>query len=1063
MTEFVIVPAGAGAGKTYRIQKALSEWVSSGEVRPERILAVTFTEAAANELKQRIRTELIANGDLQSALAVDRAYVSTIHGLGRRLLVEHAFAGGLSPQQRLITDDEQGLLIRRAIEQTDRLQELSRRLTDFGYSATFYSDSSQEDDFRGRLLGLIALLRNLGDRGVASCLADNLEVQIRADYGPVRGKASALGDALYEAVSGLLKSFPDCLDGVMSSAAAKKECRKNFQDLNAVKRNRRVLDTDWNLWNRLRTLRCSKRGAPTPEGYDAAADAVMVAAEKLLHHPGPLADAILHAREMVVGAQEVLLNYQERKQELGVIDFSDMVASAAKLLDENEGVLNSVLGEIDCVIVDEFQDTNPMQFAFLWSLARQGKHTLLVGDTKQAIMAFQGADPRLTEALVDRFKLNINPLEQNFRSDPRIMEFVNAVGAQLFEGSYQPLAAARKCGTDTALEVLTIGVSRNARKGPRPQHFTADRIASLLNDEDVEIIDRHSGLSRPLEPRDIAILCPTHKYCQNYATPLRALGIPVCVSEEGWGESRIVQAATFAVGYALDPNDRHYALCFATLGPPQVPLDIALNAIVDDGAISHPLLDELSAMWPRSLGMPVDRLVHEVITRAGLRDWCNRLESPGQARANLLRFEAEASTFMEAHRDMREASGFYGQSGHVFLGWLENKSSERDFDKLPQATGSRADGVEIVTWHASKGREWPIVVVAGLDHNQDPRAGCFDTSFPGFDNLEKITECADLSYVPLFAAREVTDRYLEKRRPEAIKTCKRLLYVALTRARERLIVEWPLVKEKPEEEIPPVTGYRILLDECGFAASANTATVGGSSFSVRQSICGEEMPAVFASSGQHGLEPEVRLRDAIERRAMPKLSEALGPSRTLSTELELPSRYELLQIGPGVQIPVSSMEHASDRGTAVHEALRILLLRSDLKERAIGHCRLDQNVVDPLAEQAEGLCKQLAARGFDKLHVEQPINILLPDGGRLTAIIDLMAEGSAGIVIVDHKSGPVSDHQARFHSYWPQLASYISAIDALDFKPVVAAAIMWTDTGAMTWADFDKQFCGGSR
>ena len=130
MTEFVIVPAGAGAGKTYRIQKALSEWVKSGEVRPDRILAVTFTEAAANELKQRIRTELIANGDLQSALATDRAYVSTIHGLGRRLLVEHAFAGGLSPQQRLITEDEQGLLIRRAMEQSARLQELSKRLSD---------------------------------------------------------------------------------------------------------------------------------------------------------------------------------------------------------------------------------------------------------------------------------------------------------------------------------------------------------------------------------------------------------------------------------------------------------------------------------------------------------------------------------------------------------------------------------------------------------------------------------------------------------------------------------------------------------------------------------------------------------------------------------------------------------------------------------------------------------------------------------------------------------------------------------------------------------------------
>ena len=87
------------------------------------------------------------------------------------------------------------------------------------------------------------------------------------------------------------------------------------------------------------------------------------------------------------------------------------------------------------------------------------------------------------------------------------------------------------------------------------------------------------------------------------------------------------------------------------------------------------------------------------------------------------------------------------------------------------------------------------------------------------------------------------------------------------------------------------------------------------------------------------------------------------------------------------------------------------------------------------------------------MHVEQPINILLPDGGRLTAIIDLLAEGPDGFVIVDHKSGPVSDHQARFQTYWPQLASYISAVNALDYKQVQAVAIMWTNTGEMTWTE----------
>jgi len=92
----VIVPAGAGAGKTHRIKTQLSDWVKRKVVRPERILAVTFTEAAAGELRERIRAGLLADGLVAEAMAVERAYVSTIHGLGLRLLTEHALAAGAS-------------------------------------------------------------------------------------------------------------------------------------------------------------------------------------------------------------------------------------------------------------------------------------------------------------------------------------------------------------------------------------------------------------------------------------------------------------------------------------------------------------------------------------------------------------------------------------------------------------------------------------------------------------------------------------------------------------------------------------------------------------------------------------------------------------------------------------------------------------------------------------------------------------------------------------------------------------------------------------------------------
>lgn len=131
----VIVPAGAGAGKTHRIKTQLSDWVKRGVVRPERILAVTFTETAAAELRERIRAGLLADGLVSEAMAVERAYVSTIHGLGLRLLTEHALAAGASPQPRHLGDAERDLLIRQSLAHAKSLDTIKAEPERFGYEA----------------------------------------------------------------------------------------------------------------------------------------------------------------------------------------------------------------------------------------------------------------------------------------------------------------------------------------------------------------------------------------------------------------------------------------------------------------------------------------------------------------------------------------------------------------------------------------------------------------------------------------------------------------------------------------------------------------------------------------------------------------------------------------------------------------------------------------------------------------------------------------------------------------------------------------------------------------
>jgi ATP-dependent exoDNAse (exonuclease V) beta subunit len=160
-----------------------------------------------------------------------------------------------------------------------------------------------------------------------------------------------------------------------------------------------------------------------------------------------------------------------------------------------------------------------------------------------------------------------------------------------------------------------------------------------------------------------------------------------------------------------------------------------------------------------------------------------------------------------------------------------------------------------------------------------------------------------------------------------------LLYVALTRARDRLIIEWPQDHDKVEPPLP-ITARRLLNDACGMKLQGNQINVGAVNFASRMTICGKEIPASFDGEGRLRVASNDREpRFAIERRAIGQLTPVISPSQTIATARPLPSQIDTRAISVGVRLTGSDLAHATDRGTAVHEALRILLSRSDLRHR----------------------------------------------------------------------------------------------------------------------------------
>jgi ATP-dependent exoDNAse (exonuclease V) beta subunit len=464
----------------------------------------------------------------------------------------------------------------------------------------------------------------------------------------------------------------------------------------------------------------------------------------------------------------------------------------------------------------------------------------------------------------------------------------------------------------------------------------------------------------------------------------------------------------------------------------------------------------LRALWPDCLGRPITTLVNDVIAAADLREWAERQDDPKQARADLLRFEAEAAEFLDSHRDMRAAAGLHGEGAQVFLGWLAGRIGDRDFDTRPDPSGGTAEGIEVATWHAAKGREWPVVVVACLDYSYHPRTGGVEAHFAEFADVDRILDTASLRFTPHFDAAEARDRFLDELCPEAEKTACRLVYVALTRARDALVIEWPefQIEKMPKDDAAERTSGYLLANQCGIAVSPDTLVVNGKSFPARVIHCPRERPAAFDREPTTPLRQEAAYgRNAIRREPMRDAGVPVIVQPSLMAELAAPPpAVETITLSEPLFATAGAFASATDRGSALHDAFRVLMLRPDMAERVALRTGLDSETMRTLSRQAGALRAFLTERGFPEIALEVPVVALVANGSTINAVIDCLAYGDSGLAIIDHKSDALADGNARFAHHWPQLDAYRRAVELVQSERAVKlVGVHWTHLGAVTF------------
>jgi ATP-dependent helicase/nuclease subunit A len=778
----LVVSAGAGSGKTLmltrRIAYALLHPEQSGVTSIDQILTITFTRRAANEIKSRIRQTLLSQGMIEQALKVDASWISTIHGACSRILHENALELGIDPGFRVLDDSQADDLLLASINDALARAGIERPAArpsedeasgkpDASLASEQYAELFREYEVQAKGSSVVEMLETiLSD---AANIRDGLSaIEWGPDPLPARTIASdllarvrMLGDAVQESVrnaaKGKVSAFATKAMAVLYGASANASSATDgngsarADDLGggALIDLEKLAASDGATYDQLaQTIaRYNFKFGVAPAALRQANDEMRLELSRACLEC--LAGITLRPRqELLALAKETLRIYAGKKRELRMLDQDDLLALTLDALENNERVREAYENRFALVMVDEFQDTSALQIEIIDKLCGSARrHLCTVGDAEQSIYRFRGADvatyqlhKQQTAAMPDALSQR---LTRNFRSHPAIISFVNRVFSQkrVFGSSSEfieldtpPNRPSNLPGSpEAAVDVVTVTSSGKSRSGNRPvvaAHEICRRFLSL----------HEKGSSWGT----MVILLGKMSNAETYADELRSHGIP-CVITAGSvfadaPESQTVCALASTIANPLDDANLLEVLTSDLFGlSPDELLWLATDsqgrqrhfwdglcasadadASIDDGAAgSSPRIRlarcVLTSAVRDAAGLPPSEVLSNAVVSSG---WYDRLVGQGpqgtSVAANVLKAIRMAA---ELEKDARRPASIASVAARM----------RADFDHgMKEAPGAinaaGEDAVKIMTIHASKGLEYPIVALADFCDEWTPRS-----------------------------------------------------------------------------------------------------------------------------------------------------------------------------------------------------------------------------------------------------------------------------------------------------------------------------------------------------
>jgi exodeoxyribonuclease V beta subunit len=929
-----LIEASAGTGKTYTLAALYVRLLLEQELSVDQILVVTYTRAATAELRMRIRSRIgqtldaLSNGVtgddallqamceraresgqakhlcglLSQALAeIDRAAIYTIHGFCQRVLQRHPFESGAAFDAEL--SEDQSLLLEEVV-------------SDFWAARLEQADAAFVSTAARHKLNIASLLRFV-HRALPNPDLTLLPAAVARDrqalthaYAQQRERAAQLWAADRKLLTQLLLN-----SGLTRQSFAEKHVLDSYAPtLDKLARLSAGELPEWLVRLTPAGLKkaCTKNGRVPEHAFFAACDDLLDAAAQLKEAES----AVLHAfmRELLEYARAEL---QRRAEARGVMTFDDLLMRVHKALRGPRGPrLTEVLrNTYKAALIDEFQDTDPLQLEVFRNIyapaAPSGSGSglrpalFLIGDPKQAIYAFRGADIFAYLSAAQQDIDRVCTLEVSYRSDPKLLAAV----ARLFTAAARPFVfddidfrpvqarpGAQAALAGPALEFLWFArepaankpIAKGDAEAQLPERIAAE-IASLLNAQT-------AVNGKPVQPGQIAVLCRTNAQAGAVQSALRALNIPAVLDGD---------ASVFDSAMAEE-------------------LGRWLWAMAEPGDSAR----IRAALASAGVGLSADDLLELERDEAKWDDWVTRFhqyQQIWQTRGFLSALHALCDDQGVAQRLLRLPDGerrytdlwhlaelLHGQEQQTHLGphgllhfyrRVREGSAQREgmaLEDVQVRLESDAHAVTLTTIHKSKGLEYPIVycpylwVSSGLSMNDKASILFHDR------------EDADRSKLVLPGAKAELERAEPPATLEALAEGARLLYVALTRAKHRLYVVWGGLKGFEESAL----GFVLHQGSNANDADAARLRVKELAKATDQELCAALAPLLAAEPDALALRPLLHARDAQPyERAAPRSEELAarkakfpaGPPARVGSFSGLIEREDWRSAGPSLE------------------------------------------------------------------------------------------------------------------------------------------------------------------